>query len=87
MPQTAVLGMHAINDRPVVIKNAKGEKEIAIRPVMVVALTYDHVRLSPFFPRSLLIVKASSGWPRGGDVPCAHQATDRGSIRSVASLE
>jgi len=36
-PQTAVLGMHAIEKRPVVI-----EDEIVIRPMMYVALTYDH---------------------------------------------
>ncbi len=36
-PQTAILGMHAIQDRPVVIDN-----EITIRPMMYAALTYDH---------------------------------------------
>jgi 2-oxoglutarate dehydrogenase E2 component (dihydrolipoamide succinyltransferase) len=36
-PQTAVLGMHAIEKRPVV-KN----DEIVIRPMMYLALTYDH---------------------------------------------
>jgi len=36
-PQTAILGMHAIKKRPVVI-----DDEIAIRPMMYVALTYDH---------------------------------------------
>lgn len=36
-PQTGVLGMHAIEDRPVV-RNG----EIVIRPMMYVALTYDH---------------------------------------------
>ncbi|GAA5849423.1 hypothetical protein JCM8547_000442 [Rhodosporidiobolus lusitaniae] len=36
-PQTACLGMHAIKDRAVVI-----DGKIVIRPVMVVALTYDH---------------------------------------------
>ena len=36
-PQTAILGMHAIKDRPVVV-----EGEIVIRPMMYVALTYDH---------------------------------------------
>ncbi|TFK48966.1 dihydrolipoamide succinyltransferase [Heliocybe sulcata] len=37
LPQSAVLGMHAIKDRPVVV-----DGQIVIRPVMVVALTYDH---------------------------------------------
>ena len=36
-PQTAILGMHAIKKRPVVIGD-----QIVIRPMMYVALTYDH---------------------------------------------
>jgi 2-oxoglutarate dehydrogenase E2 component (dihydrolipoamide succinyltransferase) len=36
-PQTAILGMHAIQDRPVV-----KEDEVVIKPMMYVALTYDH---------------------------------------------
>ena len=36
-PQSAVLGMHNIVERPVVIDN-----EIAIRPIMYLALSYDH---------------------------------------------
>jgi len=36
-PQSAILGMHAIKDRAVVINGA-----IVIRPMMYVALTYDH---------------------------------------------
>lgn len=36
-PQTAVLGMHAIQDRPVAVDGA-----VVIRPMMYVALTYDH---------------------------------------------
>ena len=36
-PQSAILGMHNIVDRPVVI-----EGEIAIRPIMYLALSYDH---------------------------------------------
>lgn len=35
--QTAVLGMHATKDKPWVVDN-----QIVIRPIMVVALTYDH---------------------------------------------
>ncbi|KAJ7104473.1 dihydrolipoamide succinyltransferase [Mycena belliarum] len=37
LPQAAVLGMHAIKDKPVVV-----DGQIVIRPIMVVALTYDH---------------------------------------------
>jgi 2-oxoglutarate dehydrogenase E2 component (dihydrolipoamide succinyltransferase) len=36
-PQSGVLGMHAIQDRPVV-----RDGNIVIRPMMYVALTYDH---------------------------------------------
>lgn len=36
-PQTGILGMHKIQDRPVVEKG-----EIVIRPMMYVALSYDH---------------------------------------------
>jgi len=36
-PQSGVLGMHGIVDRPVAIKG-----EVVIRPMMYVALTYDH---------------------------------------------
>ncbi|KAF5379169.1 hypothetical protein D9615_006007 [Tricholomella constricta] len=37
LPQSAVLGMHAIKEKPVVVGG-----QIVIRPIMVVALTYDH---------------------------------------------
>ncbi|KAF8609317.1 dihydrolipoamide succinyltransferase [Ceratobasidium sp. AG-I] len=37
LPQAAVLGMHTIKERPVVV-----DGKIEIRPIMVVALTYDH---------------------------------------------
>lgn len=36
-PQSAILGMHAIKDRPVVV-----EGQIVIRPMMYLALSYDH---------------------------------------------
>lgn len=41
-PQVGILGLHKIEERPIVITNADGEKEIAIRPMMYVALSYDH---------------------------------------------
>lgn len=37
MPQVAILGMHKIQERPVVV-----DGQIAIRPMMYLALTYDH---------------------------------------------
>jgi len=37
-PQSAILGMHATKQRPVVMKNG----EIAARPIMYLALTYDN---------------------------------------------
>jgi 2-oxoglutarate dehydrogenase E2 component (dihydrolipoamide succinyltransferase) len=36
-PQSAILGLHAINDRPVA-----RDGQVVIRPMMYVALTYDH---------------------------------------------
>jgi 2-oxoglutarate dehydrogenase E2 component (dihydrolipoamide succinyltransferase) len=37
IPQSAILGMHKIEERPIVV-----EKQIVIRPMMYVALSYDH---------------------------------------------
>jgi len=37
LPQSAVLGMHTIKDKAVVVNG-----QIVVRPVMIVALTYDH---------------------------------------------
>jgi 2-oxoglutarate dehydrogenase E2 component (dihydrolipoamide succinyltransferase) len=36
-PQSAILGMHAIKDRPMVVDGT-----IQIRPMMYLALSYDH---------------------------------------------
>ena len=36
-PQSAILGMHAIQERPMVVNG-----EVAVRPMMYIALTYDH---------------------------------------------
>ncbi|HDL4542133.1 TPA: 2-oxo acid dehydrogenase subunit E2, partial [Mannheimia haemolytica] len=36
-PQSAILGMHAIKDRPVAI-----DGQVVIRPMMYLALSYDH---------------------------------------------
>ena len=36
-PQSAILGMHAIQQRPVAI-----DGEVVIRPMMYLALSYDH---------------------------------------------
>jgi 2-oxoglutarate dehydrogenase E2 component (dihydrolipoamide succinyltransferase) len=36
-PQTAILGMHAVQKRPVVVND-----QVVIRPMMYLALTYDH---------------------------------------------
>jgi pyruvate/2-oxoglutarate dehydrogenase complex dihydrolipoamide acyltransferase (E2) component len=37
LTQNSPIGMHAINDRPVAING-----QVVIRPIMIVALTYDH---------------------------------------------
>ena len=36
-PQTGILGMHAIKDRPMAV-----DKELVVRPMMYLALSYDH---------------------------------------------
>jgi len=36
-PQSAILGLHAINDRPIAVNG-----EVVIRPMMYLALSYDH---------------------------------------------
>jgi 2-oxoglutarate dehydrogenase E2 component (dihydrolipoamide succinyltransferase) len=37
LPQSAVLGLHAIKERPVAVNG-----KVEIRPMMYLALTYDH---------------------------------------------
>jgi 2-oxoglutarate dehydrogenase E2 component (dihydrolipoamide succinyltransferase) len=37
MPQSGILGMHKIEDRPMVV-----DGKVVVRPMMYVALTYDH---------------------------------------------
>jgi 2-oxoglutarate dehydrogenase E2 component (dihydrolipoamide succinyltransferase) len=37
IPQSAILGMHKIQERPVAI-----EGQVVVRPMMYVALSYDH---------------------------------------------
>jgi 2-oxoglutarate dehydrogenase E2 component (dihydrolipoamide succinyltransferase) len=41
-PQSAILGMHKIQERPMVVKGPGGTPQIAIRPMMYLAVTYDH---------------------------------------------
>jgi 2-oxoglutarate dehydrogenase E2 component (dihydrolipoamide succinyltransferase) len=36
-PQSGILGLHAIQERPVAVKG-----QVVIRPMMYIALTYDH---------------------------------------------
>ena len=36
-PQSAILGLHAINERPVAVNG-----QVVIRPIMYLALSYDH---------------------------------------------
>ena len=52
-PQSAILGMHRIEKRPVAIND-----QVVIRPMMYVALSYDHPRC---------------GRPRGSDIFKARQ--------------
>lgn len=41
-PQVGILGLHKIEERPIVSATSDRSKEIVIRPMMYVALSYDH---------------------------------------------
>jgi 2-oxoglutarate dehydrogenase E2 component (dihydrolipoamide succinyltransferase) len=41
-PQSGILGMHKIQPRPMAAKDEKGGDKIEIRPMMYLALSYDH---------------------------------------------
>jgi 2-oxoglutarate dehydrogenase E2 component (dihydrolipoamide succinyltransferase) len=41
-PQSAILGMHKTQERPMVVSGPGGVAQIAIRPMMYLAVTYDH---------------------------------------------
>ncbi|HWA69442.1 MAG TPA: 2-oxoglutarate dehydrogenase complex dihydrolipoyllysine-residue succinyltransferase [Rhizomicrobium sp.] len=41
-PQSGILGMHKIQPRPMAVKDEKGADKIEIRPMMYLALSYDH---------------------------------------------
>ncbi|MBN1515227.1 2-oxo acid dehydrogenase subunit E2 [Candidatus Sumerlaeota bacterium] len=41
-PQSATLGMHAIQQRAIVIEDKNGAEKVEIRPMMYLALSYDH---------------------------------------------
>jgi 2-oxoglutarate dehydrogenase E2 component (dihydrolipoamide succinyltransferase) len=41
-PQSAILGLHAVNQRPVVVSGEGSTAKIEARPIMYLALTYDH---------------------------------------------
>jgi pyruvate dehydrogenase E2 component (dihydrolipoamide acetyltransferase) len=41
-PEVGILAVSGTSDKPVVVTNAEGKKEIAIRPIMNITLTVDH---------------------------------------------
>jgi len=41
-PQSGILGMHKIQPRPMAVKDERGGDKIEIRPMMYLALSYDH---------------------------------------------
>ncbi len=41
-PQSAILGMHKTQERPMVVNGPSGVSTIVIRPMMYLAVTYDH---------------------------------------------
>ena len=60
-PQSGILGLHAIQDRPIALNG-----EVVIRPMMYVALTYDH-RLSTVGKLLLFSRRSRKSWrsPQG----------------------
>ena len=63
-PQTAILGVGAIQKRTVVVTDAEGADAIAIRPMMYVGLTFDHRVLDGAAADGFLshIKQALEGW-------------------------
>jgi pyruvate dehydrogenase E2 component (dihydrolipoamide acetyltransferase) len=58
-PQVAILGLPAIVRRPVVVTNAHGEETIGIRPMMMLALTFDHRAIDgAYATRAVVRIKA-----------------------------
>lgn len=41
-PQTAILGMHKTEQRPIAVDDGSGQLKVEIRPMMYLAMTYDH---------------------------------------------
>ena len=41
-PQSGILGMHKIQPRPMAVKDERGGDKVEIRPMMYLALSYDH---------------------------------------------
>ena len=77
-PQTGILGMHKIQERPMVVGG-----EIQIRPMMYLALSYDHrlidgseavrflVTIKDFLEEPARI-RCNCYWWRSGWLPCRH---------------
>lgn len=73
-PQVCAIALGAVQDKPVVIVNEKGEKEIAIRQVMPLCIAFDHRALDfgeivPFIKRLDEIFEAPEiihTWRDGG---------------------
>lgn len=66
LPQTAVLGLHAIKDKPVAING-----KVEIRPMMYLALTYDH-RLLDGREAVTFLVKIKVCSINGSSMHCIH---------------
>jgi pyruvate dehydrogenase E2 component (dihydrolipoamide acetyltransferase) len=58
-PQVAILGLPAIVRRPVVLTDVHGEETIGIRPMMMLALTFDHRAIDgAYATRAVVRIKA-----------------------------
>lgn len=64
-PQVAILGIPVIVRRPAVIRDALGQEAIGIRPLMLLALTFDHRAIDGAYATRYLVRMREmlEGWP------------------------
>lgn len=75
LPQTAVLGIHSIKERAVVVNG-----QIVIRPIMIVALTYDHRLLDGRESVTMLGELMNAWWVSG--IELISQSESRNTLRT-----
>ena len=79
-PQSAILGMHKIQERPVVV-----DGQIVVRPMMYLALTYDHRIIDGREAVQFLVDR--QGVPRGSGPPAARSLTSDATWQTVFDVD